>query len=103
MNERKTFVFVPSRSHRGCRTEGHSDVDPGEFLLCLLLNACVALFAKHEISRSMRTKHQIFPPPPFNNLNNCPPLFLCFSFFFRMANYISRHMFPFPINVCESI
>lgn len=67
MNERKTFVFVPSRTCRGYRTEGNFEVDPGrgEFLLCLLLNACVALFAKHGISRGMRkTTSDLFIPFP---------------------------------------
>lgn len=72
MKERKTFVFVPSRTRRGYRTEGNFEVDPGrgEFLLCLLLNACVALFAKHGISRGVRGTSDLFAPI------SCPTLFM---------------------------
>lgn len=59
--ERAAFVFVPSRTAEVNRTEGNFEVDPGrgEFLLCLLLNACVASFAKHGIVHGVIRKVNI--------------------------------------------
>lgn len=54
-NERKTFVFVPSRIAEVIGLKGTLKWTQGEeFLLCLLLNAGVALFAKHGISWGMK-------------------------------------------------
>lgn len=91
-NERETFVFVPSRIAEVIGLKGTLKWTQGEeFLLCLLLSAGVALFAKHGISWGMRkkTKHFFFS---YQSPLNVPISFLTR---FMLINVVSHLFFNF--------
>lgn len=101
---KETFVFVPSRIAEVIGLKGTLKWTQGEeFLLCVLLSAGVALFAKHGFSWGMKKKKQnifFFIPVPLISQSVSLPV-LCSlmwcrtsSLIFRMANYISRHISP---------
>lgn len=91
----RLFVFVPSRTAEVIGLKGTFDVDPGrgEFLLCLLLDACVASFAKHGISQGggnqkRPTSDLCLPSPPPQISQS---VVLCFL---TLTNVVS-HLFNF--------
>lgn len=83
--EKETFVFVPSRTAEVIDLR-RSEVDPGrgEFLLCLLFNACVVLFAKHGMRK---ITSNLFIPVPLNILISCPMLFMLMNVVSHLFNF----------------